>query len=60
MTSAKIVVENNDNKIEEKKENLNANEISVLEKQNEEKKLDAKDIEIMDLKSENEKKEEKK
>ena len=56
MTSAKIVVENNDNKIEEKKENLNANEISVLEKQNEEKKLDAKDIEIMDLKSENEKK----
>ena len=59
MTSAKIVVENNDNKIEEKKENLNANEISVLEKQNEEKKLDAKDIEIMDLKSENEKKEEK-
>ena len=60
MTSAKIVVENNDNKIEEKKENLNANEISILEKQNEEKKLDAKDIEIMDLKSENEKKEEKK
>ena len=60
MTSAKIVVENNDNKIEEKKENINANEISVLEKQNEEKKLDAKDIEIMDLKSENEKKEEKK
>ena len=60
MTSAKIVVENNDNKIEEKKENLNANEISVLEKQNEEKKLDAKDIEIMDLKSENEKKEERK
>ena len=56
MTSAKIVVENNDNKIKEKKENLNANEISVLEKQNEEKKLDAKDIEIMDLKSENEKK----
>ena len=56
MTSAKIVVENNDNKIEEKKENINANEISVLEKQNEEKKLDAKDIEIMDLKSENEKK----
>ena len=60
MTSAKIVVENNDNKIEEKKENINANEISILEKQNEEKKLDAKDIEIMDLKSENEKKEEKK
>ena len=60
MTSAKIVVENNNdnnNKIEEKKENIN--EISVLEKQNEEKKLDTKDIEIMDLKSEIEKKKKK-
>lgn len=61
MTSAKIVVENNDNKTEDKKEkenNINENDNSILGK-NEDKKLETKDIEIMDLKSENEKKEEK-
>ena len=62
MTSAKIVVENNDNKTEVKKDkenNINENDNSILGK-NDDKKLETKDIEIMDLKSENEKKEEKK
>ena len=68
MTSAKIIVDNNnkennnnDNNNEEKnnndiKDNINLDEMSIIEKNNEDKKLETKDIEIMDLKSENEKK----
>ena len=68
MTSAKIVGESNANKndikenkdYKENKDNINENEISVLEKNYEDKKLEPKDIEIMDFQNETEKKKEKK
>ena len=68
MTSAKIVGESNANKnyikenkdYKENKDNINENEISVLEKNYEDKKLEPKDIEIMDFQNETEKNNEKK
>ena len=68
MTSAKIVGESNANKndikenkdYKENKDNINENEISVLEKNYEDKKLEPKDIEIMDFQNETEKDNEKK
>ena len=68
MTSAKIVGESNANKndikenkdYKENKDNINENEISVLEKNYEDKKLEPKDIEVMDFQNETEKNNEKK
>ena len=68
MTSAKIVGESNANKndikenkdYKENKDNINENEISVLEKNYEDKKLEPKDIEIVDFQNETEKNNEKK
>ena len=68
MTSAKIVGESNANKndikenkdYKENKDNINENEISVLEKNYEDKKLEPKHIEIMDFQNETEKNNEKK
>ena len=54
--------EKKEDKNKEKKDDINYNEndLSILNKENEDKKLETKDIEILDLKSENVKKEEKK